>query len=432
MGDICYSETDEKFMYREDYEAKRPKGKLIVRVSGQDIHDDDPIDIDMGMPDLASLEFEDEDNEEDIIVDINDGYDNYDINITAEYPDDIYKLIENARNSDIQIMLDETTTGGVLFDLVANMESDRDQTVHPSEPRNGNISHGIESYRRFYTLEETKLIAKMSSGAVASRFNCPRTIATDMVRNAKRILGIPVKFKDTYYRFTCYFNEGKTVDDVAEIYPNIKRSIIESNYKAWLINGNNETTKFAVDKWNNIIESKDYNKMIDGFFGHTIYEFGVMEKCTKRDASNIMFNLHNALCINPFVSAGFDKESFDRDALFNIASDALNSSRIEDQITAELYDITLRLQKAYIESYNYHSHIKSGEMPIPDSVKESDKDYFMSLIWNRFNRAVVITNERKLSDAQKMAIKNESKRDVALLFMISYDRACRLIRNYRG
>ena len=251
-------------------------------------------------------------------------------------------------------------------------------------------------------------------------------------KSKKHILSIYVASRTVKRNFACYFDKGYGIEDVHEIYPDLTLSTIESQYVQWTLNANSPNNTNVRERWKNIIENNDIRTMGEYVF-LTANVFAEREDCSPSAASDILHKIFDRLSINPLLCAGFESEIFEPEALANTIMDIDNSYNrtMEEKILLERYNIVSRLNKAYRDSYNDHYNIKAGKKNIPESVDESDRDYFMSLIWNRFSRHQVMRN-RTLSFNQSYAIKSGDAFKVALYFMVPYKTAVGLISRYKN
>lgn len=432
IGDIVWNKYINKFSYREDYQEVK-NTTLEIRISNiKYTHPDHPVSLGtLDDSETDPLDFEEMEAIDNSIYD-----DNVDIsNLTS----DRASMIEVAKIFDIPIKIEHDDVTGedkVLFDLIKyrKPKNKKNNKVEPSEPRTKD-KHKKEQYkRRWFTEEEVNAIAtKMDRGSVASKYECSTDIATDMIRNARRILKLAVDTRSVENRFSCYFNEGKTVEDVCKIYPNLKPSMIESQYNQWLLNENAPNNENVRNYWKDIFERDDIEVMQRYVF-YKVNTFAAIQRCTPSTAEDILYKIFDRLSINPYLCAGFGVEAFDIENLMytiDIIRNKYNPTSEEKSII-ERFDIVRRLEKAYRDSYHDHASIKAGLKDIPDTVMESDRDYFMSLIWNRFSKSHIITSKRELSENQKFYIKAKNKHKTSLYFMIQYSTAEGIVNRYKS
>lgn len=438
-GDIKWSDTIKQFVYRDEYSKIKKSMKITIsNISDNAISSfDHPAEADVVSVQSTTEELSDFNvgNITDDVYDTVAGMENVsDV--------DINPIVKMANEFDIPVKMDHNEVTGeddALFDLVYspnskskfdNDDDDDDDKVHPSKPRYRDNDRRTRYTRRWFSADEVKIIARMPSNSIASKYNCSATIATDMSRNARRIVGLSIASHIVTNRFTCYFNQGNTVDDVCKIYPDMSRWEIENNYKKWLINSNIKSNQLVLKKWESIINNNDTKTMIDYVF-YNINDFATVEGCTTTMARDILTKIYNILSYNPLVCAGFGKDAFNEHNMWNLVNYLQESNKKSDKTALDVYSIVQRLSDSYRDSYPYHEDILCGTRDIPESVSTNDVDSFKSLIWNRFNRFNIITDKRELSDSQKYLLENGSASAIAKSFMISHERARSLIFRYR-
>lgn len=443
-GDIVF--YDEKFIYKDNIKKdklNKPRITFSIPKTKTDdaIKEEDPIKIesiieDNKKADVIKFVFdgkewvEDEDNPY-----VND--------IIAEYPPaDLKEILDHARKYNIRFNIDFYSSthewGEPTFDLLHSISLGNSNGT-PSKSRKNSrdsASNNIRNMNIRFSLKDVILLSKMSRIQASNHYGFGISEANIIIRNAKLLMGISPDPRNIYYNFTCYFNEGMTVEEVYEIYKDTISSIaiVQSNYNRWVVNSNGKNNKVVMDKWNNIINSGEIDVLIDAYFTHTDISFAKQEKCSNKLSTDIRGIIYNILCKNPFVAAGFGSISFDREALHIYASDAINNFDIGSDIVANVYEMTNKLYDVYIDSYDDHSIILANGKPIPDSIANDELliDCYKSLLWNRFNRVIRINKRRKssLSHIQIDALETRNTRRVALLFMVDYNGARNIINRY--
>lgn len=444
MGDIVWSEYSNTFVYKEDYKEIdtnfRNKNEMIIEINGRIINGQKTVkESDLVPADLSKID--------------NSETDPFNFELMEEFDENIYDFIDPPEELDfddrdmadiVRIAKDFKIPTKIRRDKNGENEEYVFRLVRVYTPRSSkSIKNASESrtkdpdknnqYRRaWFTYSEVKIIARMDSSSVASEYGCSVHIAAGMIRVAKRILHMVVESHTVENNYTCYFNKGYTIEDVCNIYPNISPSVIESQHVQWILNGNSENNTSVREKWLKIIEENDIETMSKYVFLE-INTFADIEGCSPSAADDILHKIFDRLSINPLLCAGFDTNVFDPEILANTILDIGNKHdrTIEEEITLERYNIVSRLNDAYRDSYNNHFNIKAGVEPIPSSVSPSDRDYFRSLIWNRFSRHQVMRRKRILTQNQKNAIVSGDVREVALYFMVPYKKAKNIIIEYK-
>lgn len=432
IGDIKWSNIANRFVYRDEYSAIKNSLNFI------NLEDTptEPHPIEESLPTVIYsntdlLNFREAEIPDDILYSISNP-DISDVDITA--------IIRMTKELDVNSKIQKNPeTGGdeVIFDLIEYRKSTNDNSKSklPSKARYRDKNKNTGYKRRWFTVVEVESISKSSSNAVASKYECTSTVATIMIRNAKRILNLAVGSHIVTNRFTCYFNAGKTVEEVAKIYPNVSMSSIATQYKQWLLNANYGNNPHVLAKWSPIIEANDRASMIWAI-SKTIDGFAAIEGCSKSLARDLYNKMYDILAYNPLLCVGYKDIAFtfDKDVIWNRISelDLMDNPKDRDIAELEVYRIVERLHTAYQDSYNDHFDILIGKKKIPDSVAKEDHQYFKSLIWNRFNRVEAINRNRELSPEQIHAIKTGNKRAVAIYFMLQYDKASNIVTKYKS
>lgn len=449
----------DSMMYREEYnKLSKYRNTLIMKrvkheISDDDIKEQDHIGIEEALYETRSsniIKFSKNGEEYEYT---NEG-DNYDrcVNVAPSECDieDLKAMLYRAKENNISIDIDETKEGlaSIGFNPFGyTMPKGTVTGIKPSKPRKGvkDTAKHIRNTTRYMIFNYFQVIeiANMSSARqVADKYRVDASDAGIIYNKFKIIVGIktPVN-KENKFAYTKYFNIGYSIDDVYNVYNGtIAKSEIASNYKAWIVNSYGHNNEVVTHRWEEIfnqinsedaaVKNKARDILIDTYFDNTYLDFAKKEKCSQSCASDIMNNIRNIIYRNAFVAAGFEKLSFDKDALIEFASDCINSDTMADRVKGNLYEMANKLYKLYEKTYDDHSSILTKGGKIPSELKEADDiDCFKSLLWNRFNHKYMTVN-RELSNNQINALESGIIARIALLFMVDYNTAYSIKNSY--
>ena len=281
--------------------------------------------------------------------------------------------------------------------------------------------------RSMYTEDEALAISNMPVKAIASKYKVSYSVALIMRRNARNIFGFEVKKRDNDSNlYAKMFEEGYTLDQVIKAYPDVPTTRIKKSYDIYSISKYDDTE--VVEYFDKVIKDNNLTEMLSVVWMSGL-KFGQKYKCPHSSAIKIINKIRGILCLNPLFTAGLEEIAFDPN-IEEIISSKRSSTSEKDIITVRNYDTCMRLYNAYTTSYNIHGDILAGTQPIPSSVSESDRDYFLNLINNRFNYTI-INPDRVLTTHQKDLLMNARTVEIACEFMINYKKAYNLANNYR-
>lgn len=296
---------------------------------------------------------------------------------------------------------------------------------------------GNKAYRHIFTEEETFSIARMTAKLVVTKYSVSTSIASVMIRNAKRIFDVELPNIIRKNNYAILFRAGYSIEEVQKITKS-KISRVKESHKNYSINKNSENNmNDVVRKYDKIIQENDEDLLIKTAF-MKIADFAEYEKCAITTARNIQFKIRQKIFMNPLYVIGMDPSIACDPTMVCDYIEGVRKSRTWRNCTTVdaiimVYEKTMQLLNAYVASYDKHADIMIGDEPIPESVSDNDKDAFMTLITNRFNFTRLGYADRKLNHDQKYVTENNgSVSEYILAFMmIDVDRATRLKANYR-
>lgn len=206
---------------------------------------------------------------------------------------------------------------------------------------------------------------------------------------------------------------GMSVEDIASIaniplYKVRQYVTLASINKRATCDGNDKLSAYV----NELISMKKYEELYN-ILNMSKYDLCEMYNASSTAVANVRINIYQVLALNPLYPV-FGIDSYRADFV-----DELNSKRKckSSSINIDIYNKIMELWDIYYRTINIHSKLLSGMMNPMDYVDEDNVDYFMSMIWNRFNRQR-ITDNRIFSSMQKQSIKNNDLHNFCMRFMV--------------
>jgi hypothetical protein len=288
--------------------------------------------------------------------------------------------------------------------------------------RKAGVKTKSSSLKRYFTEDEVLNIASMTSSAVVSKYGVSTSVANVMLRNARdHINGNSIK-ANRKNGIMELIRGGATFEEAKNAYPDINVGLYNLYIKEISI-----SSSTAEDDSYAFFESiKDnYYTIYNVLDSISIRDFAIAHGCSTAKARGIFIKIRNILSQDIGFVANLGGRLIDIEN--NIAD--MKDSKSKSVLIQNL-DIARRLNQAYMDSYEYHSDIITGAVPVPESIADADVDSFMSLLHNRFSSTVLYKN-RILSRNQKDILTQGSIMDAAKAFMIDYKRASTIRFNWR-
>ncbi len=321
---------------------------------------------------------------------------------------------------------DVTKKEDKYYDLLSTQEKESHYSYSKpgSENKDENttvkIKHSLS--RKLFSKEECLEIAKSQVSHVAKNYNVPYHKAELMIRNAKKIFSPDNNTEQAKVdnRLKEYYAQGLSYEEVCEKLPDIQRSRIENYFKLKSIPKDNVA---ALKKWDAIIEKQDVDQLL-----HTclnINKFAYEEKCSYNIAQDIVHKIYDILSLNPFYVV-FRNDGYSNDLLDKISSD----KSAQGMINTKLYNKIKSIEEAYRKSYYQHNDILAGFKCIPSEIKDEDAEFFMSIIYNRFNINRTAKSTRQYTKNQKEAFDNKDIEKICMTMAVNYKKAVGMVHRY--
>lgn len=339
------------------------------------------------------------------------------------------ELIKNAEAAGIPIWSDSATPGEKFFDLLPASQQNR-----PTNPRSGKFNNNpsnrapARNRRHLFSESECIAIACSSIVMVAEKYDITKSDAAQMVNNAKKLFNNEEPVKRTKPEITVkeIYESGISCEDAIFKYRNIPADRIRRYYQDMSIT---KDDRAAIQKWDKILASSDKEnmKLIINAARSDVHEFNQAERCSVSTAENILGKINKILAFNPLYVV-FGDRAYEED-LEDTFQNGRNSNK--NLIDSYIYRIALRLSDPYKATYNYHYDILHGNKPIPESVLDEDKEFFLAMIYNHYNPRMILGRNRHLSRAQREALESLDAERVARAFAVQTSRARSIINSYK-
>ena len=303
--------------------------------------------------------------------------------------------------------------GSITYDL---LYVSRDNSTNGSDSkypakRKKSVNKPIPARRRF-TEDEALGIAASTTPAIMSRYGLSSSHASIARRNARKLFDFENK-KHAMCNVKEIIIECESVEEAASKLniPVCRVLDYKANYAA---NDNattdgNDNLHAYVD---NIIASRDYAKLHE-FFTTSNHDICERFNATIAVTSNERIRVYHELALNPLYPV------FGIDAFKPDLEEQLRSARTSNKsiILLDVYKKIMELWDVYYRTINIHSRFLNGIDDAAKYVNEENMDYFMSMVWNRFNRKRLI-DSRIFSATQKAAIKNNDLYQFCTRFIV--------------
>lgn len=342
---------------------------------------------------------------------------------TTKFESNTKNNIEIAKSLNIPIYSkddEKDSEGTKYYDLSCKEKYSKTKSynrVYNTKPIDNELSRNI------FSEEECLQIALSDVGCVMDKYHVTTIRARTMIRNAKKIFeldNVSTKHSAVKNNLKELFDEGLSVDEICNRLPDVSRSKVSYYVKVRNICKNNAE---AIDKWDKIFANQDIDKILN-VVNTTINEFSLSEKCSRHIACTIEAKAHNILSMNLFYTV-FGSIAYSNDFYNSIIGDKSKKSR---EIAKKLYDKVDSIKDIYTKTFYQHSDILIGVKDIPECLNESDKEFYLAMIYNRFNH-YTMKKSRILTENQKNSIRNRDTEAVALAFAVPYKKAVNIISN---
>lgn len=318
-------------------------------------------------------------------------------------------------------------SGERLFDLLThNTDAKYTGSSNRNFSNNHTKSKNSEMHRHMFTEAECISIACSSISMISEKYNVSKSTASTMLANAKKLFdGKAESKKKKEITVKEIYESGISLDEAILKYKGIvSAGEIKKYYLDMTIDKDNAA---AIQKWDKIISDSDSEsmKLIISASKSNINDFHIAERCSFSTAGSILCKINKILAFNPLYVV-FGDRAYEEDLKDTFNKRACNRNIIDSYV----YDIAMRLSDAYTATYNKHCDILHGNYPIPESVADEDKEFFLSMIYNHYNPRMILHKNRMLSRTQKEALESRNLERVAHTFAVQADRARSLIRSY--
>lgn len=304
--------------------------------------------------------------------------------------------------------------GSIMYDLLYvqnnNRSTNGSDSKYPAKRRRKNADNS--QTRRYFTKDEALGIAASTVSAIVSKYGLNSSHAALVRRNARKLFDFEIKEHNMR-------SIKKTIDECTSVEEAAAKLNIPVyrvlSYKAHYA-VNESATQDGNDKLrtyvNGIIESRDYDNMHE-FFTTNNHDISAQFNATISAVYNECTRVYHELALNPLYPV------FGIDAFRTDLEDYLKSMRASGKsiILTDIYKKIMELWNVYYRTINIHSKFLNGIDDPRKYVSEENMDYFMSMIWNRFNRKRII-DSRLFSATQKAAIKNNDLYQFCTRFLV--------------
>lgn len=425
LGDISF--VNNTFMYKDEIDSlveTKPEEKETSPTSAEEV---ETVTVESATTTIVTNTLKKSTTEKQSIP-INITFDTTTFNPPAN------NIVEEAKKHNIPVAEEVNETKEKFYDLFS---AESNPIRYNTSSNNSNRSNSNQNDRRsnagvkhVFSEDEALAISVMNTNAVMAKYKVRANIATLMIRNAKRIFGFEVKNIDSTRKFASLFKMGYTVEQVSEM-TGVALNKVKYYYERSTFSYDNNTS--VEQKWNDIISANNTDLIVNVVCNMSVAEFCKMEKCRMPVGYDVVHKLIDFLSMNPLFCAGFDKMAFDQDSLNEFISTARNSKTKSNMATVFIYEKVMDLYDAYVKSFNHHADILAGVREIPDYVPVEDHEYFLTLIYNRFNPNNITGKDRILNKMQKEVIRNNgSNADFAKAFMVNPKKATAVKTKYRS
>lgn len=339
------------------------------------------------------------------------------------------ELIKKAKEAGIPVYEGDTTdTGEKFFDLLP--PSDSQTTPKRDGKFNNNPSYRAPARARRHLFSETECIsiACSSINMVAEKYEISKSDAAQMVNNAKKMFSNdkPVTRSKPEITVKEIYESGISLEDALFKYRNIPADRIRRYYQEM---GITKDDRAAIEKWDSILASSNKANMILIIKASRadVHEFKLAERCSLSTAESILGKINKVLAFNPLYVV-FGDRAYEED-LENTFQTGRNSNK--NLIDSYIYRIVIRLRDAYQSTYNIHYDILHGNKPVPESVSDEDKEFFMSMLYNHYNPRMILGRNRHLTRNQREALESYDAERVARAFAVQTSRARSLISSFK-
>lgn len=338
------------------------------------------------------------------------------------------ELLKKAEAAGIPIYTGQHSSEEKFFDLLPASQHQRSDVRGGKFNNNPSYRAPARTRRHLFSETECISIACSSIAMVAEKYNVSKSDAGQMVNNAKKLFTDekPITRSKPEITVKEIYESGISLEDAIFKYSNIPADRIRRYYEEMSIT---KDDRAAIEKWNSILSSSDKANMslIIKAARADVHEFKISERCSLSTAETILSKINKVLAFNPLYVV-FGDRAYEED-LEDTFENGRNSSK--NLIDSYIYRIVIRLSDAYRSTYNNHYDILHGTKPIPDSVIEGDKEFFMAMIYNHYNPRMILGRNRHLSRNQRDALESYDAERVARAFAVQTSRARSLINSFK-
>ena len=306
--------------------------------------------------------------------------------------------------------------GSITYDLLYKPRSNSTSGSDSKYPaKRKKATNKSTSVRRRFTEDEALGIAASTTPAIVSRYGLSSSQASVARLNARKLFDFETKKRTTM----CVKEIIIECESVEEAASKLNMPVCRVlDYKANYAANDNATTD-GNDKLHayvdNIIASRDYTKLHE-FFATSNHDICEQFNATTAATSNERIRVYHELALNPLYPV-FGVDAFNPDLEKQLQSARTSGKSI---ILLDIYKKIMELWDVYYRTINIHSRFLNGIDDATKYVNEENMDYFMSMVWNRFNRKRLI-DSRIFSATQKAAIKNNDLYQFCTRFIVGPD-----------
>lgn len=287
--------------------------------------------------------------------------------------------------------IDSGSVSSPLYDIMSSINENQSNSYRRSSGttrrKSQDARNDFSKYYRKFTLNEVETIALSNVNVVSARFNVPNKLAYVMIRNAKEIVGIADVSERKYSNsYVSYFEDGYDDQKIAELTGSPVWLIKQCRAK-WEVNSNASSENVEdCEKHLQSLSVEELAKDIE----MTATEFAIKYSISYENARSIIINTRqNILAKNiyylAFGAVVFNEEDFKSEIEFGQKAMQYKNRYNSNKLYAYIYSKLSAIRTIYEKTFDDHSKIISGELPIPLDLPRNQVSLFMSALTKRFS-----------------------------------------------
>lgn len=298
---------------------------------------------------------------------------------------------EESENSDSEKEINSGSVSSPLYDIMSSINENSSNSYRRSsgtaKRKSQDMKNDFSEYYRKFTLDEVETIALSNANIVSSRFNVPNRLAYVMIRNAKEIVGMAdVSDRKWSNSYVSYFEDGYDDQKIAELTGRPIWLIKQCRTK-WELNSNASLENVETcEKHLQDLSIAELAKDIE----IPVAKFATKYNISYDNARSIIINTRqNILAKNiyylAFGAVVFNEEDFKSEIEFGQKAMQYKNRYNSNKLYAYIYSKLSAIRTIYEKTFDDHSKIISGELPIPLDLPRNQVSLFMSALTKRFS-----------------------------------------------